>query len=208
MTVTKLLSGIGLPHRNDLTVKRALRVDDNNHTALKQSKADGPHFTVVPPCIHEFECGAGKDPFGIEKIQPRASRVRMRLRESNRITGQEAPDEQRQGHRPAAQDPVVAAWLPPPGLDLDALQRRAAVLQPVAVLRIYSLLLPVERDGAALAALEAVQQLRRSGTVLQGRPESPGCTGGIAVMREIEVAHRQAWEADEGVNSAGGHVDP
>lgn len=70
MTVTKLFSGIGLPHRNDLTVKGALRVDDDDHSALKQSKADDPYFTVVPSSVHEFKCWTGKDPFGIEEVQP------------------------------------------------------------------------------------------------------------------------------------------
>ena len=87
MTVTKLFSGIGLPHRNDLMVKGALRVHDDDHTTLKQSKADDPHFTVVPSSIHEFKCWTGKGPFGIEEVQPtrlQGADALMRIKSNHR----------------------------------------------------------------------------------------------------------------------------
>ncbi len=69
MAKTKLLSCIGLTHRNDLTEKGTLGVDDHDHATLKQTQADSPNLTIVTPVVFKLQRRPGKDAFSIEKIQ-------------------------------------------------------------------------------------------------------------------------------------------
>ena len=69
VTKTALCSCIRLSHRDDVTIKRSLGVDDDDDSALKQAQAHGPIFTIIPADILELQRAPGKDTLGIDKIQ-------------------------------------------------------------------------------------------------------------------------------------------
>jgi hypothetical protein len=107
---------------------------------MPQSNADDSDFTIVSPSIRDLDRWAGKDSLSIEKSQAALLRVRKRLEGSKLITGQEALDEHRQRHGPAAGIPAAAAWDPTPALHLQLRFRAWDELHPVAVLGICRLL--------------------------------------------------------------------
>ena len=98
-------------------------------------------------------------------------------------------DEQLQGHRPAAGLPGGAARQPPPA---GHLQRAAAgqQLHPVAVLGIGGLGGGGQGFGAGLAGQKRGREGLRLRPLAQGRGETPGGTGGVAVVVEVEVTLR------------------
>ena len=75
---------------------------------------------------------------------------------------------------------------------------------PVAVFGIGSLLRSFNRLRFGLGVNEGGQEGGGLGRFAQGLRESPGGAGGVAVVVEVEMAHRSAGEAGEGINGAGG----
>jgi hypothetical protein len=69
VATTKLLSCMGLTHRNDLTGKVTLGVDDHDHATFKQTQADTPNLTIVGPAVFKLQRLPCKVAFSIEKIQ-------------------------------------------------------------------------------------------------------------------------------------------
>ena len=109
---------------------------------------------------------------------------------SKRITGQEALDEHRQRHGPAAGNPAAAARHPTPALHLEAGIGAGEQLHPVAVLGIGGLLRAGQGLCLVLGAQKSGEEAGGVSGFALGRRKAPGGADGIAVVVEVEVAER------------------
>ena len=123
---------------------------------------------------------------------------------SKRITGQEALDERRYRHGPAAGIPAGASRDPAPALHLELEICAWHELNPVAVFGISRLFGALDRLCSGLAAQKGVEEGGGFRGFTSGRRKAPGGSGGVAVVVEVEVLIRLARKAGEGVNGAGG----
>ena len=130
--------------------------------------------------------------------------VHWRLAGSRLITGQEALDEHRQWHRPAAGIPAAAAGKTPPAPHLELGVCAWHELYPVAVLSISGLLMTLDWLRPGLGAQEGSKEGSGFRVFAQGLRKAPGGSGGVAVVVEVEVALRASWKTDEGIDGAGG----
>jgi len=74
----------------------------------------------------------------------------------------------------------------------------------VAVFGIGGLLRAGQGFRLVLGAQESGKESGGVPGVPQGGSEPPGGAGGVAIVVEVEVAFRWAWEAGEGIDGAGG----
>lgn len=170
----------------------------------EQAHTDHSNFTIVAPRSWYSRLGPAKTRSASRTSRPRCSKVRSRLAGSKLITGQKALDEGNQWHGSAAGNPMTAVWNPAPALHLELGIAAGEVLHSVAVLCVSCLL----RAGQGLGLMLGSQKGRQeaggfSGSAL-GCGKAPGGSGGVAVVVEIEMAHRSAGKAFERVDGAGG----
>ena len=123
---------------------------------------------------------------------------------SKRITGQEALDEHRQRHGPAAEIPAAAAWDPTPALHLELGICAWHELHPVAVFGISRLLRTLDWLRPGLGVQEGSEEVGGFWGFTQGCRKAPGGAGGVAVVVEVEMALRASWKTGEGIDGAGG----
>jgi hypothetical protein len=106
---------------------------------------------------------------------------------SKLITGQEALDEHRQRHRPAAGIPAAAAGKTPPALHLELGICAWHELHQVAVLGITRVFGALDWLRSGLGAQEGSKEGGGFWGFAQGFRKAPGGSGGVAVVVEVEV---------------------
>lgn len=100
--------------------------------------------------------------------------------------------------------PVAAARKTPPALHSQLGIRTGEQLHLVPVLGVGGLLGVLDRHRPGLGSQEGGQEGSGIGGLAQGLRNTPGGAGGVAIVVEIEVAHRDAGKALEREDGTGG----